>query len=651
MRIKNSYLIIICLFWVSPIVAQTVSRSQVIMLEAEAEPDSPMLTLRWEADADADRYSLYRKTRQEAAFTDQPYQTFNNAEQTFRDSIGEGMAYDYLMTKTVNGAAVALGYVFGGVRYPAIELQGHALLVIEDRYEMPLQAELTQFEDDLWSEGWEVSRLVVSGSASAAEVKAEIQSRHTARPLEAIILIGHVPVPYSGNMLPPDGHTNNHRGAWPADAYYADFEGVWTDETVVTDGSAPREKNKNVVGDGKFDQNAIPGRVTAQIGRIDLSDMPAFGDEFALTRAYFRRNHLFRTGQTEVLRRGLVDDNFANLNLASTGWANFVAFFGSDSISTEDYFTEMKTGSYLWSYGCGAGSYKRCNGIGHSNDFAADSLRNIFTFLAGSYFGDWDNTDNFLRAPLAQHALTSAWGGIPKWYVHHMALGHTIGYGTRLTQNNVAEFFSGNFNLSANQIHIALMGDPTLKLLPMAMPQNVVATENADGDVEIRWDAAAGAQGYQVYRRDLSTGALTKRSSFLINATRFEDQTIPSAGEFVYYVRAVKEEKTASGSFLNISSGGKAAVEVVSGLANQPPAELHYWPNPANNVLNIQLTQATTYRIRLLSISGQEVAQKMARQGLIQIGLNGLTPGLYLLEVVSAEGGAWREQVIVNRLR
>ena len=56
----------------------------------------------------------------------------------------------------------------------------------------------------------------------------------------------------------------------------------------------------------------------------------------------------------------------------------------------------------------------------------------------GSYFGDWDSPNNFLRAPLATptYTLTSAWAGRPYWMFHHMALGETIGFSTRLTQNN-----------------------------------------------------------------------------------------------------------------------------------------------------------------------------------------------------------------------
>jgi hypothetical protein len=61
---------------------------------------------------------------------------------------------------------------------------------------------------------------------------------------------GHVPVPYSGNFN-LDGH-DYHFGAWPADVFYGDMDGVWTDSSVTqTIASDPR--NWNVPGDGKFD--------------------------------------------------------------------------------------------------------------------------------------------------------------------------------------------------------------------------------------------------------------------------------------------------------------------------------------------------------------------------------------------------------------
>ena len=42
--------------------------------------------------------------------------------------------------------------------------------------------------------------------------------------IKAVFLFGHIPVPYSGNIN-PDGHPD-HLGAWPADVYYGDVDGI-----------------------------------------------------------------------------------------------------------------------------------------------------------------------------------------------------------------------------------------------------------------------------------------------------------------------------------------------------------------------------------------------------------------------------------------
>ena len=55
--------------------------------------------------------------------------------------------------------------------------------------------------------------------------------------------------------------------------------------------------------------------------------------------------------------------------------------------------------------------------------------------LFGSYMGNWDGQDDLLRSVLATPTMGLAcmMVGEPHWFVHHMGLGETIGYGTRLT--------------------------------------------------------------------------------------------------------------------------------------------------------------------------------------------------------------------------
>ena len=98
--------------------------------------------------------------------------------------------------------------------------------------------------------------------------------------------------------------------------------------------------------------------------------------------------------------------------------------FGAENIDDLDYFTSMRSNSFLWSYGCGSGTHMSSAGIGTTADFANDSLLTVFTMLFGSQFGDWDNDNNFLKAPLASGlTLSNVWAGNPPWQFHQMADG------------------------------------------------------------------------------------------------------------------------------------------------------------------------------------------------------------------------------------
>src|SRR5207237_10741958 len=196
---------------------------------------------------------------------------------------------------------------------------------------------------DLIGDGWVVIRHEVSQSDSVQSVKALIKTDYSTDPqsVKAVFLFGHVPVPYSGNIM-PDGH-ENHRGAWPADGYYGEMNGEWTDSSVNTM-TAERQINWNVPGDGKFDQSVFPNDVELQVGRVDLSNMTAFSNinpprfEKDLLRQYLNKDHNFRHGLLLVARRGLVDDNFGMRDNdtdapSGSGWRNFAAFFGSENVS------------------------------------------------------------------------------------------------------------------------------------------------------------------------------------------------------------------------------------------------------------------------------------------------------------------------------
>jgi hypothetical protein len=142
--------------------------------------------------------------------------------------------------------------------------------------------------------------------------------------IEAVFLFGHIPVPYSGDIC-PDGHEPGHKGAWPADVYYGDVDGVWTDSEVSVTG-ASSTRNHNVPGDGKFDQSEIPSAVELAVGRVDVSGYRTLfsPSEQEYARRYLNKNHAFRHGRVETRRVGLIDDNFFSpCGMTVSAWRNF----------------------------------------------------------------------------------------------------------------------------------------------------------------------------------------------------------------------------------------------------------------------------------------------------------------------------------------
>ncbi len=534
-----------------PAVAQATA-DYAVQVTAAVQSTPPRITLSWPAFAGATQHTVYRKAWGVSTWGSVAATLPGTATGFVDNGVTVGAKYEY---QVVRAASVSgLGYVATGIEIPLVEDRGKVVLVVDATMAAPLAAELTRLQLDLAADGWTVLRHDVARNATVPSVKALIKADYDTDPtrVNSVFLFGHVPVPYSGSLA-PDGH-GDHVGAWPADLYYGDMDGVWTDVSNL--GGTGRQNN--VAGDGKFDQSSAPGgTVELGVGRVDLADMPAFAPkmESDLLRQYLNKEHGFRVKAWTLPARGLIDDNFGAFGgeaFASTGWRAFSAFFGPANVFALDWFGTLATNGYLWAYGCGGGNYQGAGGVGSTSNFAATDTKTAFTFLFGSYFGDWDVSNDFLRAPLATttYGLTCAWAGRPAWHVHHMAMGETIGYAARLTENNSGTYFYGY----GPSVHIALMGDPTLRMHVVAPAANVTAAGGA-GSASISWTASTDTvAGYHVYRGAGPAGPFTRVTPALVAGTSFVDPGV-AGGTYTYLVRAVRLETSASGSYWNASTG------------------------------------------------------------------------------------------------
>ncbi len=534
------------------------------------------------------------------------------------------------------------GFISTAIDLPPTDYRGTLLLLVEQSLWDTLSPEIEQLEMDLIRDHWRVKKMPIDPTESVMAVRSKIQAQYQALPdLEALYLLGHIPVPYSGDIY-PDTHSENHQGAWSADPYYAELNGTWTDE-VANIQTAFFPRNHNIPGDGKWDQDSIPSPVELQMGRVDLSRMPSFGEsEIELTRRYLQKAHAFKNGQIEVERRALIDDNFGQAFAApaASGWRNFAPMFGANEISTSDYFESMRQGSYLWSYGCGSGSHLSAAGIGNTSDFAQDSLLSVFTMLFGSQFGDWDNTDNFLRAPLASGlTLTNCWAGNPPWTFHHMALGFPIGYAARRSMNSN----NGVYLTGPQLVHMALLGDPSLRqYIVDPLPMGSLFLRTNSDRVELTWPTSTEAEvaGYLVYRADSISGIFTRLSDQILTDTFWID-TDPIIGTNYYQVKVVLLEESASGTFYNQSLGLLDSIEyspVVGVKELAAAANFQLFPNPTAGLFEViweKEPQASV--VRIYSVQGQLLVQESIENGPqpFTIDLASYGPGLYWVQIGS----------------
>jgi hypothetical protein len=563
------------------VVAQSVS-SYAVRVSATVQTNPAQIALSWPADTLATGYTLYRKGRDDTSWGTSVAALAGNATNFSDSNVTVGGAYEYQIRKSTSSYP-GEGDIYAGIQAPLTESRGKVVLLVDNTLTASLTNELARLQQDLVGDGWtvlrhDVPRMAVdpantsssvwaARSNELANVKALITADYTADPanVKAVFLFGHVPVPYSGDIA-PDEHPN-HTGAWPGDVYYANLTGAWTDSSAW-DQNASDTRNWNMPGDGKLDPSLLPSDVTLQVGRVDLANLPSLSQsETALLRQYLVKEHNFRMKFTTAQPRGLIDDNLGLLGgeePAVNGWRNFAPFFGAtNSFASSSWFGTLSTNSYLWGYGCGSGTYTSCSGVGSTANFAASDPQVVFTMFFGSYFGDWDSTNNFLRAALGttNYTLTSAWVGRPYWFFHHMALGETIGFSTRVSQNNISLYSSGF--VGARWIHIALMGDPTLRMHVVAPPSGLVVATNASGGVGLNWTASPDTVlGYHVYRAPTAAGPFTRLTTDLITGTSYTD---PAVTTNVYMVRAVKLEVSGSGSYYNASQG------IFGQWSNTPP--------------------------------------------------------------------------------
>jgi hypothetical protein len=563
-------LILICLLVAFETKAEELTYVYAVQISADIQVAPPQITLNWQPDPlGANSYTIYRK-----ALTDTNWGngiTLSGSASNFIDTVvTAGTTYEYQIVKSGTPGYTGYGYIYSGINAPLTENRGKLILIVATNSTVGLSSELTQLETDLIGDGWRVLRHDVSSNDLPSSVKSLIKTDYDSDPanVRTVFLFGHVPILQSGN-LNYDGHLTR---PMPADAYYGDMDDDWP----TAPGNSP---------------SFLPSDVELMVGRVDLANMPGnaaaipWPSETELLRNYLNKDHNWRHKLLSVPRRALMGnrrgDEFGRAPAAG-GYRNFTPFVGPGNIieaNTEDtappaerWVSMLGANSYLWAYGCGGGQPTAISELGThdqyhdmwSTDVVGQDAKAVFVMLFGSWFGNWDGTDNVMRSFLATPTmgLASCMSGGPHWFLHHMGLGEPIGYDTRLTMNNDT-LYKNQSNDFRRAVFIALMGDPTLRMDPVAPPSIFFATRS-NSTVSLNWAASSDdmISGYHIYRSGSTSGPFSRITTSLLTGTSFSDTEVFS-GTYTYMVRSVKLQTTPSGSYFNSSQGIFSTITVI----------------------------------------------------------------------------------------
>lgn len=610
-----------------------VTRDFAIDLKADVSPTVPHITLSWTQRQQANITAQQMHRRLKGATTWVSQAVLTTTDTSWADATAvPGVEYEYWMQRTYTSISpnTALGYITAGYNLPLVENRGIALLVVDATMEAPLAPEIDQLKRDLTADGWTVQTIsaarrdTLTDVAAAADTKALIKAAYDADPanVKQVYILGHVPVPYAGNSA-WDGH-GNHSGAWSADGFYGDMDGAWTDSSV-NNSVTTSVRLTNVPGDGRLDQTNIPSTLELMVGRVDLVNMqraPATSvSETSLLRRYLKKAHDFKTKQgayAAVQRRVLIRDGFGifgSEGFMRTGWAWGFTGIGRppevtfDEAPSGNWWTHAATNTYLMANGNGGGSYETCGSVGNTADFGRRPFKAAFVSLFGSYFGDWDVTNNFMRAPLAGNAtgdglgLTCFWAGRPTFVMHHMATGETVGYSIRASMNAQLAGPYQPLNFGVGGTHCGLLGDPSLRMHVVEPPRNLAAS-SASSAVNLAWSASTESNllGYHVYRAATTAGPFTRLTASALATPSYADATGTPGTPYTYMVRTLKLEASPGGTYQNLSLGEMATITVNASASGAPlnPTSLDVVQNSSASAQFSWLdnaTDETSYRV------------------------------------------------------
>ena len=88
-------------------------------------------------------------------------------------------------------------------------------------------------------------------------------------------------------------------------------------------------------------------------------------------------------------------------------------------------------------------------------------------------------------------------------------------------------------------------------------------------------------------------------------------------------------------------------IVLISGINEESNATFNLYPNPVNDVLNIQSSKNITQMI-ITDMQGKIVSNLNSNQNIVQVNTASFLPGLYLLQLINEDGTTGTRRFIVE---
>ncbi len=584
-------------------------------------------------------------------------------------NVNSGERWEYQVRRQHNNGE-AIGYAVASLRYDQSDYRGQMILVVSDDYASDLSEKILRLKKDLTADGWYVNQLVVAkGNINffdedrVVDVKNSITEIYNNAPSDdkpkVLFLLGSVPLPRGGQGLQaPDGHIES-TGARGSDTYYADIDGIFTDTATYDIPEQTVDIIKNFPGDNRWDQDKIPSELEMAFGRVSFLRVTSgvYSEELIMMERYLDRLHDYRYvmgGEKMGTRTAFNENGYSNSTDAS--YRCLPALSGGENISQSNM--SASEGHNEWVADNGPFILYMSNQwipeLPGWENFGMDAL--VYSSDQSNFgYGDIPNNsvDNPWQASTIRRILSyeskcliALWTTSAVNVFHQAGVGEPLGYACKFVMDhhtdnqNYKKKIPQNWDEPDwwNRTHFNFFGDPTLRLY-QTIPATNLAIANTTNVFKINWTASVDDHlvGYHVYKSDEEFGIYQKISGETpITETDFTDPFYQE-GDW-YMVRAIAEQTSGSGIFLNPSQGIFVEGDLVlSAKENEINATVSIFPNPTENHFSIssdaQIDQLEIWDIRgklMLSVNAASLNNQI-------IDINHLPKGSYLVVLYSGE--------------